>query len=76
MHLLSGMTNSEVLKRIEQDYRMPQKTNWPVPCPDPYYEIMLQCWNKVASSRPTFEYLQDFFENYMVAAEERYDKIF
>ncbi|XP_053394693.1 tyrosine-protein kinase SRK2-like [Mercenaria mercenaria] len=67
-----GMNGHEVLNRVEKGFRMQKPTGGPVPCPDPYYEIMLKCWNRVADSRPTFAYLQDFFNNYMVNVEGEY----
>nr|CAB3247115.1 tyrosine-protein kinase SRK2 [Phallusia mammillata] len=56
-----GMTNKEVLQQVEMGYRMPKLNG----CPDPLYNIMLECWNRDAQRRPTFETLQwkleDFF---------------
>lgn len=56
-----GMTNAEVLHQVEHGYRMPT----PPGCPQPLYEIMLECWHKDPMKRPTFETLQwkleDFF---------------
>ncbi|KAL3072459.1 hypothetical protein niasHS_017433 [Heterodera schachtii] len=49
-----GMTNAEVLHKVENGYRMPCPPN----CPIVLYEIMLQCWHKDAEKRPTFETLQ------------------
>ena len=49
------MTNGEVLARVEQGYRMPQ----PPGCPDPLYQIMLDCWKAIPKERPTFEYLKN-----------------
>ena len=50
----SGMTNGEVLAQVEQGYRMPP----PPGCPDPVYQIMLECWKTNPEERPTFEYLK------------------
>ncbi|XP_061180887.1 tyrosine-protein kinase SRK2-like [Saccostrea echinata] len=67
-----GMNGHEVLSKVEKGYRMPKPTGGTVPCPDPYYDIMLQCWKRNADSRPTFEYLRDFFDNYFVSSEGQY----
>ena len=48
-----GMTNDEVLAQVKQGYRMPQ----PPGCPDPLYQIMLDCWKANRKERPTFEHL-------------------
>ena len=64
-----GMTNGEVLARVEQGYRMPP----PPTCPDPLYQIMVACWKADPEERPTFEYLKYQLEDYFVsAAEEAY----
>ena len=64
-----GMTNGEVLAKVEQGYRMPP----PPGCPDPLYQIMLDCWKSDADERPTFEYLKFHLEDYFVsAADEAY----
>uniref|UniRef100_A0A7E5A1Q2 Tyrosine-protein kinase n=1 Tax=Panagrellus redivivus TaxID=6233 RepID=A0A7E5A1Q2_PANRE len=58
-----GMTNTEVLQKVEAGYRMPCPAN----CPPALYEIMQQCWHKDPEKRPTFETLQwkleDLFAN-------------
>ena len=60
-----GMTNAETIAQVERGYRMPQ----PPQCPEPLYQILLQCWNKDAEARPTFEYLQATLEDYFVSTE-------
>ena len=49
-----GMNNAQVLEALQAGYRMP----CPMGCPEPFYEIMRECWRDDASSRPTFETLQ------------------
>ena len=63
-----GMTDDEVMAQVTQGYRMPQ----PPGCPDPLYQIMLDCWNKKPEERPTFKYLKDQLEDYFVSTEETY----
>ena len=58
------MTNDEVLAQVKQGYRMPR----PYRCPDPLYQIMLECWKTDPKERPTFKYLEYWIENF--AAEE------
>ena len=66
------MTGHDVLSKVESGVRMAKPTGGPLTCPDPYYDIMLQCWKKKAETRPTFAFLQDFFDNYFVTAEGAY----
>ena len=63
-----GMTNDDVLARVEQGYRMPQ----PPGCPEPLYQIMLECWKTKPKERPTFEYLKHQLEDYFASTEEGY----
>ena len=51
-----GMTNNEVASKIEEGYRMPKPSTDPL-CPDSIYDIMMECWRKEYSDRPTFAYL-------------------
>ncbi|CAH1776273.1 unnamed protein product [Owenia fusiformis] len=63
-----GMNNREVLEQIDRGYRAPR----PKLCPESMYETMLQCWEEDANKRPTFEYLNAFFEDYFIATEPSY----
>ena len=52
----------KVVEEIERGFRMPRPHN----CPDVLHEIMLNCWKKEPSERPTFEtlhwQLDEFFQ--------------
>ena len=60
-----GMTKNEVLAQVEQGYRMPP----PSGCPDPLYQIMLECWETDPKERPTFKYLKDELQEYFEEAD-------
>ena len=66
-----GMTNGEVLAKIEQGYRMPQ----PPGCPKKLYDMMLNCWQMEPSNRPTFETLQQQLVdlNFFIAGDTDYN---
>lgn len=66
-----GMTNAEVLRAVENGYRMP----CPAHCQMPLYEIMLECWKAEPEVRPTFEFLKFRLEDYFVASEDKYKPI-
>ncbi len=57
----AGMTNEEVMRKLEQDYRMPQ----PKECSYTYYNIMLKCWREEPENRPSFEALQWELEEFL-----------
>ena len=60
------MTNDKVLAQVTQGYRMPQ----PPGCPDPLYQIMLECWKAKPEERPTFENLKHQLENFSMSTKE------
>ena len=66
------MPGHEVLSKVEKGFRMQKPTNGPFPCPDGYYDAMKKCWNRVPEERPTFAYLNDFFDTFAVATEQEY----
>ena len=45
-----GMTDEQVLEAVPQGYRMPGPKN----CPEPFYQIMLDCWRLNDDERPNF----------------------
>ena len=45
-----GMTDEQVREAVPQGYRMPE----PKDCPEPFYQIMLDCWKLNDDERPTF----------------------
>ena len=49
-----GMTDAQVMKQLQEDYRMLKSEG----CPDKLYSIMLDCWKQKPEERPTFETLQ------------------
>ncbi|XP_032824134.2 ephrin type-A receptor 4-like [Petromyzon marinus] len=44
------MSNQDVIKAIEEGYRLPA----PMDCPLPLHQLMLDCWQKERSDRPKF----------------------
>ena len=63
-----GMTNAEVLERIQQGYRM----GCPPGCPKQLHDIMLECWREEPAGRPTFETLQWQLEEFFTAEDGGY----
>ena len=66
------MNNQSVLKQLENGYRMPPPQGPNITCTDAYYNIMKQCWNQDDMSRPTFEYLKNTFEDFLVSTQDQY----
>ena len=67
-----GMSGADVLDRLDQGYRMPKPSADSYVCPDALYETMLKCWSRNAEERPTFVFLRDFFDDFLVASEDSY----
>ena len=57
--------------KVDRGYRMPP----PPGCPEPFYQIMMDCWKKDEMDRPTFEYLKYRLEDYFVSSEGPYKPI-
>lgn len=60
-----GITNRDFLEKLEMGFRHEKPDN----CPENVYKLMLSCWNKEPTKRPTFEYLFNYFDDYVVSAE-------
>ena len=63
-----GMTNAEVLEKIQTGYRMGAPQN----CPPQLHEIMQACWKEDPASRPTFETLQWQLEEFYTSQDNGY----
>ncbi|XP_060788993.1 tyrosine-protein kinase Lyn-like isoform X2 [Neoarius graeffei] len=66
----TGLSNSEVMARVQRGYRMQCPNN----CPPELYEIMNSCWKAKPEERPTFEYMQSVLEDYYTATEGQYQR--
>lgn len=64
-----GMTNPEVIRNLDRNYRMP----CPDACPGELYDIMTKCWMEKPEDRPTFEYLQHTLNDFFIATEGQYE---
>ncbi|KAK3566769.1 hypothetical protein QTP86_004529 [Hemibagrus guttatus] len=64
----TGLSNSEVMARVQRGYRMQCPDN----CPPELYEIMTSCWKAKPEERPTFDYMQSVMEDYYTATEGQY----
>ncbi|KAL7670517.1 hypothetical protein ACOME3_005452 [Neoechinorhynchus agilis] len=65
-----GMNAVDVVDQLQKGYRMPK----PSTCPDAMYSIILKCWEADPQKRPTFEYLQVFFDDFFVATQPSYQQ--
>ncbi|XP_046877199.1 tyrosine-protein kinase Blk isoform X2 [Hypomesus transpacificus] len=64
-----GMTNPEVIRNLDKQYRMP----CPDGCPEELYDLMMICWKEKPENRPTFEHLQNTLNDFFVATEGQYE---
>ncbi|XP_026868950.1 tyrosine-protein kinase Lyn-like isoform X2 [Electrophorus electricus] len=65
-----GLSNAEVMARLQRGYRMPRPPN----CPQSLYSIMTSCWKAKPEERPTFDYMQSVLEDYYTATEGQYQQ--
>ena len=63
------MTNPEVIRNLDKQYRMP----CPDGCPEELYDLMMICWKEKPENRPTFEHLQNTLNDFFVATEGQYE---
>uniref|UniRef100_A0A4W4DWG1 Tyrosine-protein kinase n=2 Tax=Electrophorus TaxID=8004 RepID=A0A4W4DWG1_ELEEL len=66
----TGLSNAEVMARLQRGYRMPRPPN----CPQSLYSIMTSCWKAKPEERPTFDYMQSVLEDYYTATEGQYQQ--
>lgn len=52
-----GLNGSQILRKIDREG---ERLHHPEACPPDVYEMMLQCWDKTPSERPTFAAIKEF----------------
>ena len=52
-----GLNGSQILKKIDREG---ERLHQPDACPNDIYQILIQCWAKIPTDRPTFDALKDF----------------
>ncbi|XP_049722390.1 tyrosine-protein kinase Blk isoform X3 [Elephas maximus indicus] len=65
-----GMSNPEVIRSLEQGYRMPRPDSCP---PELYSGVISKCWRSRREERPTFEFLQSVLQDFYTATERQYE---
>ncbi|XP_053680345.1 activated Cdc42 kinase Ack [Anopheles nili] len=52
-----GLNGSQILRKIDREG---ERLHHPDACPPDVYQLMLQCWDKTPSERPTFAAIKEF----------------
>ncbi|CAG9797052.1 unnamed protein product [Chironomus riparius] len=52
-----GLNGSQILKKIDREG---ERLHHPDACPPDVYQLMLQCWDKTPTERPTFAAIKEF----------------
>ena len=52
-----GLNGSQILRKIDREG---ERLHQPDACPNDIYQILIQCWAKNPTDRPTFEALKDY----------------
>lgn len=60
-----GMSNEETASKVKEGYIMEMPVDAPIHCPRELYDIMLQCWDKIPTKRPTFLSIMILLNNYV-----------
>nr|CAD7260700.1 unnamed protein product [Timema shepardi] len=68
-----GMHGREVIEQVEKGYRMPKPLSHSIP--DVIYRLMLQCWDADPEKRPTFDFLNHYFEDFTITSELPYREV-
>ncbi|XP_035677728.1 tyrosine-protein kinase receptor Tie-1-like [Branchiostoma floridae] len=57
----SGMKSRLLIRRLHEGYRLPKPRN----CEDALYHVMMRCWERLPTDRPTFSELVQELKNMM-----------
>ncbi|XP_071451222.1 tyrosine-protein kinase Src64B [Hetaerina americana] len=68
-----GMHGREVIEQVEKGYRMPKPTTHQIP--EDIYLLMLHCWESDPERRPTFDFLNHYFEDFSITSERPYREV-